>query len=146
MYKEKFKLHAAVYLILIKNNQILLSRRFNTGWCNGLYTLISGHVDGNESIKHAMLREADEEGGINIQEEDLNVVHTMHRISADKEYIDFFLITDKWKNEPINKEPNKCDDLSWFDLDNLPTNIIPSVKEVLKLYKQKVTFSEFRGD
>lgn len=36
MKKEKFKLCSAVYLLLVKNKKVLLSRRFNTGWMGNM--------------------------------------------------------------------------------------------------------------
>lgn len=33
--------------------------------------------------------------------------------------IDFFLVADSWNNEIVNIEPEKCDDLSRFEIDNL---------------------------
>ena len=60
---EKFTLRAAVYLIPIKGNKVLLSRRYQTGWMDGKYSLIAGHIDGNESVFTAIIREASEEDG-----------------------------------------------------------------------------------
>ena len=143
MSGQRFTLHAAVYLILKKDNKILLLRRFNTGWRDGMYTLPAGHVDGNEAIVDCMAREAKEETGIIIDPKDLTVVHTVHQI-GDKEYIDFYLRTDRWKGTPSIKEPDKADDMQWFSLDDLPTNLLSIVKDVLQRTKNKETFSEFR--
>lgn len=66
MNNERFTLRCATYLLLIKSGKILLQRRFNTGWKDGKYTLISGHLDGQETIAQAMVREAEEEAGIPI--------------------------------------------------------------------------------
>lgn len=138
----RFSLHAATYLILIKNKKILLLRRFNTGWEDGKYTLISGHIDGNETIMQAMSRETFEEVGINISPEDLKVVHVMHRKSTT-EYVDFFLIPSKWKGVPKVKELDKCDDIQWFDMNSLPSNILPNVKFALSQISLGKTFSEY---
>ena len=61
---ERIKLLVAVHLILIENNKILLQRRYNTGYEDGNYGFVSGHIDGGESVIHAMKREAMEEAGI----------------------------------------------------------------------------------
>ena len=89
--KEKFTLRAAVYLIPIRSNEVLLSRRFQTGWMDGKYSLVAGHIDGKESVFTAMIREAKEEAGIKVSKEDLIPVKVMHR-NSDHEYIDFFFV------------------------------------------------------
>ncbi len=141
MGKNKFSLHAAVYLILVKNNQVLLLRRFNTGWEDGKYSLPSGHLDGGETIKEAMVREAKEEIGVDITEENLDIVHVMHR-NSNSEYIDYFLVANAWDGNPTNTEPDKADTLDWFDVDNLPSNTLPYVKKAIDLYKNNIHFSE----
>lgn len=141
---EKFKLRCAVHLFLVRDGKTLLLRRFQTGWRDGEYSVIAGHIDGNESITTAMIREAKEEGGIDIRPEDLRTVHASHRLAEDrKEYIDFFFTTEKWSGEPHIAELDKCDDLSWFTLDALPENMVPYVRAGLEKYRAREPFSEF---
>ena len=64
---ERFKVITAVHLILIENNKILLQRRYNTGYEDGNYSVVAGHVEENESVIETMQREALEEIGINIE-------------------------------------------------------------------------------
>lgn len=49
--KEKFKYIGSSYLVLIKNNEILLLRRYNTGFMDGNYGLPAGHLDGNDTAR-----------------------------------------------------------------------------------------------
>ena len=140
---ERLKLKVAVYLILIKENKILLVRRFNTGWQDGNYSLPSGHLDPNETIIDAMVRETKEEIGIDINPADLKLVHTMHRISI---YIDFYFTASVWSGEVKNTEPDKCDDVQWFPIDDLPVNIVATVKSAIKNYQQGISFSEMNPD
>jgi len=108
---------------------------------DGYYSLPAGHLDGGETIIHAMLRETYEEIGININENKLKVIYVMHRLT-DKEYIDFFLTTESWTGVPKIKEPNKCSELKWFSLNSLPSNIVPHVKQFLKNIEENKFFSE----
>lgn len=142
MSSERFRLKAAVYLMPIKEEKVLLSRRFNTGWMDGQYSLIAGHLDGNEKASIAMIREAFEEAGIKIDNNDLIPVKVVHRHSADDEYIDFFFITKKWEGEPKIMETDKCDDLSWFAISELPENILPHVRQVLESYRNNIPLIE----
>ncbi|MDO8660040.1 MAG: NUDIX domain-containing protein [Candidatus Parcubacteria bacterium] len=139
---ERFTLKPAVHLFLIKDNKVLLLRRFKTGWEDGNYSVPAGHLDGNETAKSAIAREALEEACIKINLEDLEMIHVMHR-KSEEERIDFFSTTQKWDGEIKIGEPNKCDDLSWFPLDQLPSNTIPYIREALKNYQNKIFYSEF---
>lgn len=148
MVKERHKIAPASYLFLIKNNKILLQRRFNTGYEDGKYSLVAGHVDRGETFTKAIIREVKEETGIILQAEDLSVVHVMNRnydTVENNERIDVFFTAKKWAGNIENKEPNKCDDLSWFDLDNMPDNVIPYIKEAINCIKNKIFYSEFRS-
>ncbi|HBG81684.1 TPA: NUDIX hydrolase [candidate division CPR2 bacterium] len=145
MSKQKFTLRGAVYLILLKGNQILLLRRANAGWKDGEYSLVAGHLDGNETVAEAMAREAKEEAGLEIKSEDLKVVHVVHHISS-YEFVDFYLTADNWQGEPKIMEPQKCSDLSWFPLDDLPENTVENVRVALENYKNKIFFSEYRWE
>ena len=143
MYKLRFNFCAAVYLILIKEGKVLLMRRLNSEWMSGMYILPAGHMDGNEAAQMAMSREAKEEINLNILPEDLVVVHTMHRKSDEREYFDIFLEAKKYSGELKINEPEKCDDLSWFPIDNLPKNILEHVKKALELISKGEHYSNF---
>ena len=140
--KERFMVRAAVYLILIKNDKVLLSRRHKTGWMDGMYSLIAGHIDGNEPVRDAMLREAYEEAGIKIERKDLIPNKVLHRKSNDCEYMDFFFTAKKWGGKPKIMEPNKCDGMSWFPVNNLPSNTLPYIRNVIENLNNKVAFIE----
>ncbi|HZO75476.1 MAG TPA: NUDIX domain-containing protein [Ktedonobacteraceae bacterium] len=142
MPTEKFKVLVAVHLFLIRNAEILLLRRYNTGYADGQYSVIAGHLDGNEEIKAAMIREAKEEAGITLSPQDLQVVGVMHR-KAEDERIDFFLAATWWDGEIVNAEPHKCDELAWYALDALPANVVPYVKKAIDNYRQNNWFDSF---
>lgn len=139
---QRLKIIPEVHLILIKNNQTLLLLRQNTGYEDGKYSLVAGHPEGNEPLKEAMIREALEEAGITIKYEDLIFSQVMHRTS-DSERVSFFFTTEIWNGEIKNMEPDKCSDLSWFSLDNLPVNIIPYIKEAINNHLIGIKYSEF---
>ena len=90
--RNYFKLIPAVYLILVKNSKILLLKRQNTGYEDGNYSFIAGHVDGNESLTQALIREAKEEAGVTLNPQNIKHVHTMHRHTnnVEDERLDFF--------------------------------------------------------
>ncbi len=141
--KERFKLVPAVYLLLIRNDEILLLRRFQTGYEDGNYSVVAGHVDGDEPAAAAMCREAYEEAGLEIDPSQLRLVHTMHRITPSREALELFFAVEGSLNEPTNQEPDKCDELAWFKLDALPSNTIPYVRQAVTCFQQGAAYSEF---
>jgi 8-oxo-dGTP diphosphatase len=132
----------AVHLFFLSNNKILLLRRFNTGYEDGNYSVVAGHVDAGETVTQAAVREAQEEAGVVLQPRDLQVVHVMNRKSND-ERVDFFIVVKAWDGEIQNCEPNKCDDLAWFSLTTLPANLIPYVRFAIENYQKGLFYSEF---
>ncbi|MCA9382717.1 NUDIX domain-containing protein [Candidatus Dojkabacteria bacterium] len=143
--KQRFKLIAAVYLVLIKDDQILLLKRQNTGYEDGKYSFIAGHVDGNESLTTAIIREAKEEAGIMINVEDLSFLHVMHRKgeTSENERMDFFFTVSSYNGEITNKEPEKCDEITWFPLAKTPDNTIPYIKTAIEYILKKQPLSEY---
>lgn len=141
MIKQRFTLRAAVYLILIKDGNILLLKRHKTGWMDGWYSLPAGHLDGTETVTKAMVREAKEEIGIEIAKKDLRVVHIMHR-KSDIEYIDFFFVANHWKNNPKLMETDKSSEVRWFPLAKFPEKTVPYIKKVVMAYNKNVFYSE----
>jgi len=144
--RKNFTYVGSVYLLLIKDNKILLLRRVNTGYADGFYGLPAGHLEGEETAREGCIREAKEEAGINLEVGDLELVHTMHRKSEKDERMDFFFTTAKYSGEVSNAEPNKCDDLRWFSLDDLPENTIDFTSVAIESYKKGIRYSEFGWD
>jgi 8-oxo-dGTP diphosphatase len=146
--KKRYSIIPASYLVLIKNGKILLQRRYNTGYHDGSYGLCAGHVEEKETFVEAIIREAKEEIGIDLRAKDLEAIHFMQRYSVPnpKELrgrADVFIKAKRWKGEPQNMEPDKCDDVRWFSLNSLPKNTIPFVREALKNIKNSKIYSEF---
>lgn len=116
-------------------------RRANTSYEDGKYSLPAGHLNGNETPRIAAIREVQEEIGVAITPDNLIFNLVTHRIE-DKEYIDLFFSAREWHSEPRNCEPNKCDDLSWFPLGNLPQNAIPYIREAIEKILGGIHYAE----
>lgn len=143
---ERFKLIPSVYLILENDNKILLSRRFQTGFEDGKYGMVSGHAEEKETMREALSREVLEEIGINIDPSSLEHVLTMHRNCGDHERMDLFFRVDKWMGEINNKEPNKCSALSWFPLNEFREDTIPYINKAIECYLKGEKYCEFGWD
>ena len=119
-------------------------RRCNTGFEDGKLSVVAGHVEPGESVTRAAIRETDEEVGVTLSPDRLHVVGVMHRKSGD-ERVDFFLAyrVDADDTEPANREPEKCSELLWANLTQLPDDTIPYVRAGIENFRRGVRFQEF---
>jgi 8-oxo-dGTP diphosphatase len=146
---DRFRLVAAVHLFLLRGGEVLLLRRRDTGYADGRYSVVAGHLDGGETVRGAAAREAREEAGVAVDPRDLAVVGVMHRRAAapgDDERVDSFLAAERWRGDPVNAEPHKCDDLGWHPLDALPVDVVPYVRRALANYRAGRAFDSFGWD
>ena len=139
---RRFRLIPEVHLVLERDGEILLLKRANTGYEDGKYSLVAGHMDGAETAREAMAREAREEAGLIIAPEDLQLVHIIHR-KSETERLSFFFKPIRYQGEPTNMEPDKCDELAWFSSGSMPDNTIPYILHALNEYRQNRIYSEF---
>jgi 8-oxo-dGTP diphosphatase len=139
--KQRFKCPVAVHLILLQEDQILLMRRKNTGFADGMWALPAGCIDGNETVTEAMKREAKEEIGIQLSS--LEVSSILHRKDFDWESIVFFFHALQFSGEIQNCEPHKCEAIEFFPIENLPNNLVPYVKQGIFNSLNRITFDEF---
>lgn len=124
--------YIASYVLLRDGNKLAFVLRKNTGWMDNFYGLPSGKVEKAEPFSTGAVREALEEVGVTIQPEHLHHALTVHRHSADTDWVDIYFEVDRWTGDVINAEPEKHSAVAWFDLNALPENIIPSVREALE--------------
>ncbi|MBI2410500.1 MAG: NUDIX domain-containing protein [Candidatus Kerfeldbacteria bacterium] len=136
-------LRAAAHVFLRKGNEVLLLRRYQTGYEDGNYSTIAGHVENGESCTETAIREAKEEAGVQLRKEDLQLVHIMHRNGLNFDSIDTFFVAKRWDGEPKNVEPEKSDDVRWYPVDALPENTIPYIRAALQQIDSPLTYSEF---
>jgi 8-oxo-dGTP diphosphatase len=140
----RFTVIPAVHLFLVSGGRILLLRRFNTGYEDGKYSVVAGHLDGDEPATQAMAREAAEEAHLVILPDDLILVHVMHRRTpGEPERIDFFFTAPSWQGTPRVMERDRCDELTWWPLEQLPDGVVPYVRAAIDYYRGGVVFSEF---
>lgn len=132
---------ASGYVFFVRDGKILLSKRKNTGYMDGKYSVPAGHIEDSESITHGTIREIGEEVGVRLVEGDMKMVHVMHRKENDIR-MDFFFVVKHWEGEPTNVEPEKCEELRWFKTNHLPDNTIPYIRTAIENWQKKIFYSE----
>lgn len=129
--------------MLIHDNKTLLLHRPYTNFAHNLWALPGGRLDGNETVRQAMVREAYEELGITVKAEDLTFMHVVHEKFIDKELIAFFFSAHTWEGTAYNKEPEKHSKAEWFDIDKLPHDLHRVHIQGLACAKKNISYSEF---
>lgn len=129
------------YLILKQQDKILLHLRKNTGYCDGMWSLVGGHVEDGESATEGIIREAYEEVGINLYPDQIRVVHVMHR-KTNRLNVDVFFDCRSWQGEIQNLELEKCEKLEFFPFNALPLNIVDYNSMALKHILEDKFYSE----
>ena len=142
MQPERYQLVSAIFILLIKDGKIFLSKRKNTGWADGKYSIVGGHMDGGETARQAAVREAWEETGVEVIEKDLQFFNVAH-IVTNTERVHISFLANKWEGEAVNNEPEKAESAGWFSLDNLPENLTEISGKTIEWYKNKIMYSEF---
>lgn len=132
---------ATVHLILRKGNRVLLGRRQNTGELDGMFQFPAGHVD-DETALAAVIREAKEEAGIELDPQDVRFVHVLHRRTNNRR-TEFFFEATRWRGKIENREPLKCEGWDWYALTSLPPQIIEFLPYVLQQVARGETYSSY---
>lgn len=127
--KALFK--SAVHLIITKENKILLQKRKGSKLWPGYYALPAGHIEKGENQYEALIREAKEELDISITIKDIKKTYIVLRKNHFKidnkllePYIDYYFEVEKYEGEPKIMEKDKCSELIWEKIENLPEPFI----------------------
>ena len=127
--KANFK--SAVHMLIMNDGKILIQKRKGSKLWPGYYALPAGHIDEGENQYDAVVREAKEELDINIDRKDIGKEYVVLRRNYFKidnkvldPYIDYYFEINKYKGTPKIAEIDKCDELIWANIDDLPEPFI----------------------
>lgn len=143
MKRERYCLSVAVFILLRKGNQICMFKRTGTGWMDGFYSLPAGGLEEGETLTAAAAREANEELGVSIAPENLELSHTLHVRTEERSWVGHFFSCTHWQGEPYLAEPEKHSALGWEEMDVLPHNTIPYVRQAIDNILISRVYSEY---
>jgi 8-oxo-dGTP pyrophosphatase MutT (NUDIX family) len=142
---SRFCVVPAVYVLFLRDGgvgtdgapgaQVLLQLRQGTGYMDHhRAAAAAGHVEQGETVHAAAAREAAEELGVAALE--VEPLCAMQRTGATgdpvDERVDYFVRATSWSGEPRIVEADKCADLRWFDLHDLPAPVVPHERQVIE--------------
>ncbi|MCL2740216.1 MAG: NUDIX domain-containing protein, partial [Oscillospiraceae bacterium] len=121
------------FIITNDSNQILLGRRANC-FGAGMYSLVGGKLKSFETIEQCAIRELKEEIDLDVEISDLEVIN-LAMVITNGSWLQIGVQIKKYSGTPRIMEPNKCDDLRFFDLDDLP-ELFVATKPNVELFKK----------
>ena len=128
--------------VVFSNNKVLIIEHNY-----GHISFPKGHVEKDETLIEAIIREVKEELGIVIHSNELSLAHVMHRRKysvEDDDRVEFFFLFSPMKEyEFYNRETEFCSELSWFSLNNIPTNTADYILNVIENIEKNNLYSTF---
>ncbi|HLY25641.1 MAG TPA: NUDIX domain-containing protein [Aggregatilineales bacterium] len=110
----------------------------------GLWEFPGGAVEFGETLHDALNREIREEYGITIAVSELLTV-TDHILPEEKQHwVSPSYICRIVEGAPTIMEPEKCSEIGWFALDNMPDNLTQVTRHDLALYRERMNVSKAR--
>ncbi len=122
-----------VGVLVFKDGKVLLHKRKGSHGA-GEWSFPGGHLEYMESFEDCAQRETKEECGIDIKNIRFQYTANVKKY-APKHYVHIGLIADWKAGEPVAIEPEKGEDWSWHDPDNLPEPLFEFCKMAFKSHK-----------
>lgn len=117
-------------VIVIRDGKVLLGQRKGAHGI-GMWAPPGGHLEFGETVKACAKRELLEETGMGALS--VQVGPWTENIMENKHYITLFTFVEAI-GEPKLLEPEKCAGWEWFDCDDLPEPIFPTVISFIEQY------------
>lgn len=136
---KRVKVGEAVYIINHLGQVLLLKRKGNHApgtWCPP-----GGKIELGESFLDCAKREVLEETGLRIKSIAILGV-TNDYYNKDNHWVSVNVLAKGFSGQPEIMEPDKCEEIGWFNLDSLPSPLMLSAKNFLRDFSDKLKVAE----
>lgn len=135
---NKEKKHPRVGIgVMIQNDkgQVLMGLRKGSHGA-GEWCFPGGHLEFGETVFETAVRETQEETGLKVFDMELiSIADEMRYIETDgKHYLNIGVKAKYNSGKPRIMEKEKCEKWEWFDMDNLPDNMLEGTKLIIGNY------------
>ena len=120
-------------VMILKDGEMLLGRR-KGNLAPDVYAWPGGHLEYMESFEDCAKRETMEETGMEMQNVRFLGLRNL-KDYAPKHFVNIGVVADWKSGEPQLLEPEKCEGWDWYDLNNLPEPLFPTIRDFLESYK-----------
>ena len=131
------------HVLVHRDTEVLFLKRRNTGYMDGYYSVVAGHVEQGEAAPDAAARELAEETGLSVAPGALRLVHVLQKFATSPRVSFFFDLTLPPGQYPRNLEPERCEALVWAPLSRPPEPVIPYVSATLRRYVANELYATF---
>lgn len=139
--RVRYALPIAVFMVIMKNDMVLMLKRSTTGWMDDMRSIPAGSLDEGEELSEAAKRECKEE--VWLDTTDISLFHICHCNVHGKQWINVFYKANAWDGEPRLCEPHKHSQLGRFKHHELPEASIAYVKQAIELGSRDILNSSF---
>jgi 8-oxo-dGTP diphosphatase len=129
---EDLRVKVGVGVLVFKDDKILFMRRKNAHG-EGEFGGPGGHFEFGETLEECAARETMEEAGIEIQNP--QVIALSNLVWEGKQYIDIGMRADWKSGEARICEPEKCSELVWKSIDEVPERLFGATKQYIEAVK-----------
>lgn len=119
-----------VGILVLQDGKMLLGLRKGSH-AAGTWAAPGGHLEFGETFEACALREIQEEIG-DVQVANIRFATASSDMYPDvgRHYITILMVADYVSGEPMNMEPDKCEEWRWFGLDDLPERLFPALQSI----------------
>jgi 8-oxo-dGTP pyrophosphatase MutT (NUDIX family) len=132
-----------LYLERPDGTVLLGLRHPDSAFAPSTWHVLAGHCE-QESAITCLIREAREEAGLQIQPQDVELVHVVHHIdrAGDRPRMGLFFRARTWDGEPQLREPDKCTQWKFWHPTALPDDLVPYTRVVFEGIRAGRLYSE----
>lgn len=130
------ELHVVGVHLHLKDEQgrILLGLRHpDSAFAPEAWHFLAGHCE-REAAVSCLVREAQEEAGLIIEPDDVELVHVVHHVDSPTARARIALVfqAHAWSGTPQLLEPDRCVAWQWFSTQDLPAKVVPYTRQAIE--------------
>ncbi|MFJ9157498.1 NUDIX hydrolase [Streptomyces griseoviridis] len=116
------------------HGRILLGLRHpDSAYAGNTWHFLAGHCEREEAI-NCLIREAEEEAGLVIEPNDVELVHLVHVVDSPsaRPRIGLIFRARTWSGTPTVREPDRCVEWRFWNPKDLPDAVVPYTRQAIE--------------
>ncbi|MFF3394774.1 NUDIX domain-containing protein [Streptomyces sp. NPDC002669] len=116
------------------HGRILLGLRHpDSAYAGNTWHFLAGHCEREEAVS-ALVREAQEEAGLVIEPDGVELVHLVHHVDSPsaRPRIGLILRARTWSGTPTVREPDRCVEWRFWNPKDLPDAVVPYTRQAIE--------------